>query len=94
MEKVVEEGMKKALEAKRRCPICGFLLARIVYRGKDPKKLATLKRSDFLGFLGCIRTELHDVTVKGVNYHGKIFLHPVFCCEKCAKKREKKAFKT
>jgi len=74
----MEKAMEKALEAKRRCSICGFLLVRLEYRGKDPKRLALMKRKDFCGFLGCTRTDLHDMVLKGVNYQGKVFLHPVF----------------
>ena len=32
----------------------------------------------FRGFLGCLRVDLHDKVVDGVNYHGKVYIVPVF----------------
>ena len=56
--------------SKSYCPICGSPLVKIEYRGKDPKRLALMKRKDFCGFLGCMHTDLHE--------GGKVFVHPVF----------------
>lgn len=60
------------------CPVCGCPLVEIRYRGKDPKRLAMMKRKDFCGFMGCSRTDLHDKVVDGVNCREKVFVHPVF----------------
>jgi len=60
------------------CPLCGSLLAEIEYSGKNPDVLALTKRDGFCGFVGCIRVNLHDKVVDGVNYRGKVFVKPVF----------------
>jgi len=64
------------------CPICGSVLAKIVYSGKKPDMLALIKRDGFRGFVGCIRVNLHDKVVDGVNYRGKVFVRPIFDEEK------------
>ena len=60
------------------CPLCGSVLVEIAYSGKKPDLLALMKRDDFRGFFGCIRVNLHDKVVDGVNYRGKVFVRPVF----------------
>jgi len=64
--------------SERYCPICGFELAPLKYGGKEPDKLALMKRDGFCGFLGCVRVALHDKVVDGVDYHGKVYVVPVF----------------
>ena len=59
------------------CPICGSPLVELGYRGNKPDMLALMRRKDFCGLLGCSRTNLHDKVVDGVNYRGKVFVHPV-----------------
>jgi hypothetical protein len=53
-------------------------LAPLNYLGKEPVKLALMKRNGFCGFLGCIRVDLHDKVVDGVSYHGKVYVVPIF----------------
>lgn len=60
------------------CPICGSRLVFVRYSGTNPNTLALMKRDDFRGFLGCIRMDLHDKVVDGVNCRGKAFVKPVF----------------
>ena len=60
------------------CPICGSELVVVKYSGKEPDKLALMRRDDFCGFLGCLRVDLHDKVVDGVNHRGKVFLKPIF----------------
>lgn len=60
------------------CPICGSVFVRIEYIGKNPDLLALTKRDDFRGFAGCLRVELHDKVVDGVNCRGKVYVRPVF----------------
>lgn len=60
------------------CPICGSELVPVKYSGKERHFLALMERGDFCGFLGCIRVDLHDKVVNGVNYRGKVYTFPVF----------------
>lgn len=60
------------------CPICGSALVEIQYRGRKPDVLALAKRGDFRCFVGCLRVDLHDKIVDGVNYRGKVFVKPIF----------------
>lgn len=60
------------------CPICGSKLVALEYRGKEPDKLALMRRDDLRCLLGCTRVDLHDKVVDGVNYRGKVFLRPIF----------------
>jgi hypothetical protein len=48
------------------------------YHGNDPHWLAVMKRRGFCGFLGCVRADLHDKVVDGVNYRDKAFILPIF----------------
>jgi hypothetical protein len=47
-------------------------------------KITNTNCGKFLGFHGCVRTELHDkTTLDGVNYCGKVFVRKVHCtCHK------------
>lgn len=60
------------------CPICGSVLVEIEYKGNKSDLLALTKRDDFCGFVGCLRVDLHDKVVDGVNYRGKVFVRAVF----------------
>jgi hypothetical protein len=60
------------------CPICGLKLVPVEYKGKEPDKLALMGRDGFCGFLGCVRVDLHDKVVDGVNYRGKVYVVPIF----------------
>lgn len=60
-----------------RCPICGAKLVVVEYLGNNPEILATMKVRGFCGFLGCIRVDLHDKVVGGVNCRGRVFRYPV-----------------
>lgn len=60
------------------CPICGCVLVWIKYFGDKPDILALMERDDFRGFLGCVRVDLHDKVVDGVDYRGKVFVRPIF----------------
>lgn len=60
------------------CPLCGSRLRVIEYRGDKPELLALVKREDFRCFVGCVRVELHDKVVDGVDYRGKVFVQPIF----------------
>ena len=59
------------------CPICGFALVVVKYLGKERDKLALVELDGFCGFLGCLRVDLHDKVVDGVNYRGKVFVKPI-----------------
>jgi len=60
------------------CPICASVLVKIEYKGKKPEILALTKRDDFCFFVGCLRVDLHDKVVDGVDCRGKVFFRPVF----------------
>jgi hypothetical protein len=60
------------------CPICGSLLIRLDYKGHKPSMLVLAKHDNFRFFIGCLRVELHNKTVDGVNYRGKVFIKPMF----------------
>lgn len=60
------------------CPICGSELVVLKYLGKKRKLLRLAESDGFCGFLGCIRVDLHDKVVDGVNHQGKAFVKPVF----------------
>ncbi|MCW4019351.1 MAG: hypothetical protein NWF00_11855 [Candidatus Bathyarchaeota archaeon] len=47
-------------------------------------KITDGKCGKFLGYHGCVRTELHNkTTLDGVNYHGKVFIRKIHCtCHK------------
>jgi hypothetical protein len=60
------------------CPICGLELVPVKYCGKEPEHLALMKCDGFCGFLGCIRVDLHDKVVGGVNHRGKVHVVPIF----------------
>lgn len=58
------------------CSVCGSVLRPVQYQGKEP--LPVMDKPDFGGFLGCLRVDLHDKVVNGVNYRGKVFIKAVF----------------
>jgi len=60
------------------CPLCGSRLRVIEYRGDKPELLALVLREDFRCFVGCVRVELHDKVIDGVDYQGKVFVQPIF----------------
>jgi len=60
------------------CPSCGSPYVKIEYKGKEPDLLALTKRDDFCCFVGCLRVDLHDKVVDGVDYRGKVIFRPVF----------------
>jgi hypothetical protein len=62
------------------CPICGFELVVVKYVGKKPNEhvLGARVSEGFCGFLGCLRVDLHDKVVDGVDHRGKVFIQPVF----------------
>lgn len=60
------------------CPICGSELVVIEYLGHESDKLALMKSERFCCFLGCIRVDLHDKIVDGVNHRGKVYVLPMF----------------
>ena len=70
------------------CPICGSKLAEMKYSGQARSILALTESEGFIGFLGCIRVELHDKVVDGVNCRGKVFVRPLFA--KGAKRPEQR----
>lgn len=83
---VLSGGVAVAMENKRYycpkhgdmfCPLCGSMLVKVEYAGNDSKMLALAKRDGFRGFLGCLRVDLHDKIVDGVNYRGKVFVKPI-----------------
>lgn len=60
------------------CPICGSELVVVKYCGKKPDLLVLIKSKGFCCLLGCLHVKLHDKVVNGVNYRGKVFIHPIF----------------
>jgi hypothetical protein len=60
------------------CPICGSKLVEVKYSGHNRSMLAVTESDGFVGFLGCLRVELHDKVVDGVSYRGKVFVRPLF----------------
>jgi len=60
------------------CPICGSVLIEIKYRGNKPHVLALAKRDDFGCFVGCLRADLHNKTVDGIDYRGKVYIRTIF----------------
>lgn len=65
------------------CPICGSPLIELAYKGNKPDFVALAKRDDFYCFLGCKRVDLHNKTVNGVNYRGKVFVRTIFKSDVC-----------
>ena len=63
---------------KALCPICGSALCLIKYSGHKHELLDVAESPNFCCFLGCIRINLHDKVVDGVNYRGKVFIKRVF----------------
>jgi hypothetical protein len=60
------------------CPLCGLELAVVKYSGSERDLLALAESDGFRCFLGCLRVDLHDKVLDGVNYRGKVFIKPVF----------------
>lgn len=60
------------------CPVCGSTLVVVKYSGKKPDLLALAESDGFCGFLGCVRVDLHDKVVDGVDYRGQVFVKPIF----------------
>lgn len=60
------------------CPICGSELVIVKYSGKKSEHLALMRDDSFCCFLGCIRVDLHDKVVDGVNHRGKVLIKPIF----------------
>ena len=60
------------------CPICGFELVVVKYSGSKRDLLALAESDGFRYFLGCLRVDLHDKVLDGVNYRGKVFIRSVF----------------
>ena len=60
------------------CPICGSELVEVKYSGRKRCIQALVESDDFLGLLDCLRVELHNKVVDGVNYAGKVFVKPLF----------------
>jgi hypothetical protein len=60
------------------CPICGSELVVLKYSGKKPDLLALVQSDGFCCFMGCKRAELHAKVVNGVDYHGKVYVVPIF----------------
>lgn len=56
------------------CPICGSKLVPIKYRGKKSDLLASATSKGFRYFLGCVRIDLHDKVLDGVDYRGKVYV--------------------
>jgi hypothetical protein len=54
------------------------MLVEIKYVGNKPEILALTKHDGFRGLWGCLRVDLHDKIVDGVNYRGKVFIKPIF----------------
>ena len=60
------------------CSICRSELIEIEYKGDKSEVLALMKRYGFRCFMGCIRVDLHDKVVDGVNCRGQVFVKPIF----------------
>jgi len=60
------------------CPVCGLELVVVKYSGGERDLLALAESDGFRYFLGCLRVDLHDKVLDGVNYRGKVFIRSVF----------------
>jgi hypothetical protein len=60
------------------CPLCGSMLVKVNYVGNKPEILALTKHDGFRGLWGCLRVDLHDKIVDGVDYRDKVFIKPIF----------------
>jgi len=60
------------------CPICGHVLVVVKYSGGKRDLLALAESDGFRCFLGCLRVDLHDKVLDGVNYRGKVYIRSVF----------------
>jgi hypothetical protein len=63
----------------------------VKYLGTKRVFSALMESDDFCGFLGCIRVDLHDKVVNGVNHHNKVYIVPVFhscSTKKCGESKE------
>jgi len=60
------------------CPICGLELAVVKYSGGKRDLLALAQSDGFRCFLGCLRVDLHDKVLDGVNHRGQVYIRAVF----------------
>jgi len=60
------------------CPICGSALAVVKYTGTERRLLDLAESDGFRCFLGCLRVDLHDKVVYGINHRGKGYIQAVF----------------
>jgi len=56
------------------CPICGSELREVRYSGKNPKYLDLMKQKGFRYLLGCLRVDLHDTVLHGVDCRGQVYV--------------------
>jgi len=66
------------IHGRMSCPICGFKLAVVKYTGTERRLLDVAESDGFRCFLGCLRVDLHDKVVDGVNHRGKAYIQAVF----------------
>lgn len=66
------------IHGRMSCPICGSELVVVKYNGNERRLLALAGSDGFHCFLGCLRVNLHDKVVDGVNHRGKVFIRTVF----------------
>jgi hypothetical protein len=60
------------------CPLCGLELVVVKYSGSEHDLLALAESDGFRYFLGCLRVDLHDKVLDGVDYRGKVYIRAVF----------------
>jgi len=77
-EKTVSESYHCPKHGDMSCPICGSVLVGIKYTGNRADLLALTKRVGFRCFVGCLRVDLHDKVVDGVDCRGKVFVRAIF----------------
>lgn len=65
-------------------------LVELKYSGHKRSILALVESDGFVALFGCFRVELHDKVIDGVNYHGKVFVRPLFRKAKGAKRPEQR----
>ena len=56
------------------CPICSSRLVELNYLGNDARCSDLMEKKGFRSFLGCMRVDLHDKALDGVDYRGKVYI--------------------
>ncbi len=66
------------IHGRMSCPICGHELDVVKYIGSRRDLLAKAQSDGFRCFLGCLRVDLHDKVLDGVDWRGMVYIRAVF----------------